>query len=107
MGFLRAGEPAALASAVNAARRPRADLLPRMPSTDRLLRCQRANHAAAVVSGQGLDLRDIVQLREDVVDHLAAFFDVGQLSAAEHHCNDHFVLVFEKLPALATFTWMS
>ncbi len=44
-----------------------------------------------------LDLRDVLQLRDDVLDHAAAFVDVGHFSAAEGDRYQDFVLVREEL----------
>ncbi len=43
-----------------------------------------------------LDLADFFQLLDDAVDHLAAFFDVGQFAAAEDDRHDHLVLVLQE-----------
>ena len=61
-----------------------------------LFRRQDADDPLALVRGRRLDLADFFQLLDDVVDHLAAFFDVGHFAAAEDDRDDHLVLVLQE-----------
>jgi hypothetical protein len=72
----------------------------KQPDARTSARRQDADDALALMRGRGFDLRNRLQLLDDVVDHLSAFLDVGHFAAAEDHRNDQLILVEQKGPRL-------
>ena len=64
--------------------------------SDHLLGGDSADDPASLLHGRCLDLAVFFQTRDDVLDHLASFFDMDDLTSSEHNGDLNFVFAFQE-----------